>query len=105
MSILYLLVIAAIPHRILLDDRVRLSRLVSIAFGCLAIDGVGYGIYTGNLLFGISGFMCFVALAVGVWRLGDWWQMRELLKKANEGMPPKLKQRGFDVIMPPQQRK
>lgn len=86
--------------RLLLDDRIRLSRLVAIPSALLAILIFVYGIFAPDSFWIGTGLAtAFAALAIGIWKLGDWWKLRQALRKAQEGMPNR--QRGFAVVTRP----
>lgn len=81
------------------DDRIRLSRLLAVMATLLATLTFVYGCFAPDS-FWIGGAIAIVLMgcAVAVWKLGDWWRLRQALRKAQEGMPRPLKQRGFDVL-------
>src|SRR5712664_1291091 len=82
--------------RLILDDRVRLSRLVAVPSALLAVLIFVYGMIAPDSFWVGTGLaVLFAGLAVGVWKLGDWWKLRQALLKAQEGMPNR--QRGFEV--------
>jgi hypothetical protein len=81
-------------------ERSRLSRFFGVAFAVLALLTFVYGLVAPNsLLSGTLLALAFAALAVLIWKAGDWWAYREAWRKAQEGMPPRLKRRGFDVAV------
>jgi hypothetical protein len=82
---------------LLLDDRVRLSRLIAIPSALLAYLVFVYGMFaTNSFWIGTGLSILFAGLAVGVWKLGDWWKLRKALRQAQEGIPKR--QRGFEVV-------
>lgn len=82
---------------LLLDDRIRLSRLIAIPSALLALVIFVYGIFAPDSFWIGTGLgILFAGFAVGVWKLGDWWKLRQALRKAQEGMPNR--QRGFAVV-------
>jgi hypothetical protein len=84
----------------ILLERSRLSRFFGVAFAVLAVLTFLYGLVAPHsLLSGTLLALAFAALSVLIWKAGDWWAYREALHKAQEGMPPRLKRRGFDVVV------
>ena len=82
---------------LLLDDRVRLSRLIAIPAALLALLIFVYGIVAPDSFWIGTGLaIIFAGLAVAVWKLGDWWKLRKSLREAQDGMPNR--QRGFEVV-------
>lgn len=82
-------------HELLLDDDVRLSRLIAIPAGMLAVLAFVFGLIGGNLLvLGVSELAG--SLSAGVWMLGDGWQRREDRRKF--GTNATDHSRGFDVV-------
>ena len=86
--------------QIILDERLRLSRIIAIPSGLLALLIFVYGMFAPDSFWlGTALAILFAALSVGVWKLGDWWKLRQALRKAQDGMPPR--QRGFEVVVDP----
>ena len=84
---------------IILDDRVRLSRLATLTCALLAVLIFGYGLIAPNSFWvGTALAVALASLGVGLWKLGNWWCLRQLLRKAQDGMPMPIRQRGFEVI-------
>jgi hypothetical protein len=84
---------------LLADDRVRLSRLIAVPSGLLAIAIFIYGIFApDSFITGTWLAILFASISICVWKLGDWWKLRQALRKAQEGMPRPINRRGFDVV-------
>jgi hypothetical protein len=80
-------------------DHVRLSRLVAITSALLAVTLFTYGIIApDSFRAGAEWAILFAAIAVSVWKLGDWWKLHQALRKAQEGMPRDSRRRGFEVV-------
>ena len=82
---------------LLLDDGVRLSRIIAVAAGITAVGFLIYGFVAPDSLWqGIALAIFFLTAAIVAWKLGNWWQLRQLIRKAQAGMPER--RRGFELV-------
>ncbi len=89
---------------LLMDDRVWLSRLIAIPAGLLAEACLVMGILSrDSIWFGVMLASSFGGIAVGVWRLGDWWKKRGEKHERQEEIVESG--RGFEVVEGRGQRK
>jgi len=73
--------------QLLMDDRYRLSRIIAIPSALLALLIFVYGIIAPHSFWIGTGLAILLGLlAIGVWKLGDWWQRRQELRKAQDAM-------------------
>jgi len=80
-----------------LADSTRLSRVWAVASALFGVVIFVYGLFAPEPIWIATALaVFFFALAFGIWKLGDWWKLRQAIRKAQVGMPEQ--RRGFAVI-------
>src|SRR5689334_15149062 len=81
-------------YSLLLDDRVRLSRLVAIPSALMGLLFLVDGFVHNDRIWNSIGLgMGLIVFAIVIWKLGDWYKARQNQTASHDVQP------GFDVVV------